>query len=292
MRNPTGYYRPRTVAEAVRLLSQPHITTVLLSGGALRLGTTDDPDYEAVIDLQAIDALGRIAVVEDGTLSLGANATLQTVARHDDTPPLLRQVLTRSLVWNRRNGITIGEAIEYPGEVAELTAALLALGATVVFAMPEEHRVPLPELHGLVEQPRLPQKGLITAVELPPAPAGRVWGEAHVARTPADTAIVSVAAVLVADSQGIVTEARLALAGVWPEPARLGTAAAASLVGAPLDEARIDRAVQTLEGEVAPVADYRGSAEYRRAMAGVLARRALAQCQKRLGQAQAAGIDR
>lgn len=291
MRNPTGYYRPRTVAEAVRLLSQPHITTVLLSGGALRLGTTDEPDYEAVIDLQAIDGLARIVVAEDGTLSLGANATLQAVARHANAPPLLRKTLTRSLTWNRRNAITVGEAVEYPGEVAELTAALLALGATVVFAMPEEHRVPLPELHAVVEQPRLPQKGLITAVELPPAPMGQVWGEAHVARTPADTAIVSVAAVLVADGQGVVTEARLALAGVWPEPARLATAAA-SLVGAPLDKDRIELAAQTLEGEVAPVADYRGGVEYRRAMAGVLARRALVQCQERLGQVRAAGIDR
>jgi CO/xanthine dehydrogenase FAD-binding subunit len=33
-----------------------------------------------------------------------------------------------------------------------------------------------------------------------------------------------------------------------------------------------------IEGEVAPEGDFRGSEEYRRAMAGVLTRRALEQC--------------
>ena len=48
MRNLAGYYRPKTVTEAVRLLSQPHITTVPLSGGALRL-SADKQEAEAVV---------------------------------------------------------------------------------------------------------------------------------------------------------------------------------------------------------------------------------------------------
>ncbi len=276
--NPTGYYRPQTIEEAVRLLSQPHIATALLSGGALRLASTGDATYEAVIDLQDIAALQRIEVADDGALLLGASATLETVASHEATPLLLQKVIRRTLTWNRRNAITLGEAIEHPSEVAEVMAALLALDATAVFAMPEELRVPLAEVDLVAEQPRVPQKGLVTFVELPAQVAGQVWGEAHVARTPADEAIVCVAAVLVINGEGAIDRARLACTGVWPEPARLAVAASQALVGGAREETLVNAALEALDQEIAPVADYRGSVEYRRAMARVLTCRALEQC--------------
>ncbi len=280
MRNPAVYYRPHSVAEVVNLLSQPHVDAVLLSGGALRLATTADPDYEAVIDLQAVEGLDAIYRAEDGAVFLGACATLQAVAVHDVTPPLLRQVLTRSLSWNRRNGITVGEAVEFCDTLPEWTAALLAFGAEVIFSATEERRIPLAQVAQTPEQPRLPRKGLSTGVWLAPPVPLRVWGEAHVARTPADEAIVSVAAVLdVAD--GVVRQGRLALCGVWPGGgACLAEVASARLAGDVLDEDRIAGVLAALDQEIAPVSDYRGSAEYRRAMAGVLARRALNQCRE------------
>lgn len=280
MRNPAVYYRPQTVAEVVSLLSQPHVDAVLLSGGALRLATTADPDYEAVIDLQSVEGLDVIYRAEDGAIFLGACATLQAVAAHEVAPPLLRRALTRSLPWNRRNGITVGEAVEFCDALPEWTAALLAFGAEVVFVAAEERRIPLALVAQTPEQPKLPRKGLSTGVWLaPPAPL-RVWGEAHVARTPADEAIVGVATVLdVAD--GVVRQGRLALCGVWPGGvARLAEAASAQLAGGRLDEARIAAVLAALDQEIAPVSDFRASAEYRRAMAGVLARRALNQCRE------------
>jgi CO/xanthine dehydrogenase FAD-binding subunit len=50
------------------------------------------------------------------------------------------------------------------------------------------------------------------------------------------------------------------------------------LVGAPLDKERIRAVAAAVEAEVSPKGDYRGSAEYRRAMAGVMTRRALERC--------------
>lgn len=276
--NPTGYYRPQTIKEAVRLLSQPHIATALLSGGALRLASTGDVTCEAVIDLQDIAELQRIDVADDGTLHLGASATLEAVVRHAHTPLLLKRVIRRTLTWNRRNAITLGEAIEHPAEVAELIAALLALDATAVFAMPEEQRIPLAEIDMVTEQPRVPRKGLVTVVELPAPQTGRVWEEAHVARTPADEAIVSVAAVLVIGDGGLVEQARLACTGLWLEPARLAVGASQALIGHPLDKAPIEAALAALDQEIVPVADYRGGIDYRRAMARVLACRALELC--------------
>ena len=102
------------------------------------------------------------------------------------------------------------------------------------------------------------------------------WGEARVARTPADEPIVAAVAVVELDG-GIVRQARVALVGAWREAARLAEAPSA-LLGGPLDGERIRAVAAAVEREVAPRGDFRGSAEYRRAMAGVLTRRALEQC--------------
>lgn len=285
MRKPTAYYTPKTLADVIGLLTQPHINAVLISGGALRLAAIADPDYEAVIDLRGVEGLEGVERATDGSVRLGACETLEAVAVHDLTPPLLRRVLVRTLPWNRRNGITVGETVEFCTLLPEWTAALLAFGAQVAFATPDERRIPLDQIAQIPEQPRLPRKGLITGVWLDaPAPL-HVWGEAHVARTPADEAITAAAAVLdVAD--GVVRQGRLALCGVWPDGARLAAEASAHLAGGPLDEARIADVLATLDGEIAPMSDFRGSADYRRAMAQVLARRALEQCREQHLQMQ------
>jgi CO/xanthine dehydrogenase FAD-binding subunit len=74
-----------------------------------------------------------------------------------------------------------------------------------------------------------------------------------------------------------VRQARLALIGVWPETVRLAEASA-QLIGGPLNEISIRAVAEAVEQEVAPRGDFLGSEEYRRAMAGVLTRRALEAC--------------
>jgi CO/xanthine dehydrogenase FAD-binding subunit len=118
-------------------------------------------------------------------------------------------------------------------------------------------------------------EGDVTTLHVP-LDGGWRWGEARVARTPADDPIVAaVAAVRVNDD--IVKEARVALSGAWSEAAKLAEAPAA-LVGDPLDEDRIREVAAAVEREITPQGDYLGSEEYRRAMAGVLTRRALEAC--------------
>jgi carbon-monoxide dehydrogenase medium subunit len=282
MSNPTGYYRPRTVDEAVRLLTQTHISTALLSGGALRLTAANEPEYEALVDVQEIEGLSAIVTGKDGGLQMGAAASLEMILRHGGVPALLRQTLQRTLTWNRRNAVSIAEAIEYPGRAAELVGALLALRATVVFAAPDEISVSLMDLVSGAMPPNLTPRRLILRVELPAQGPWTTWGSAWVARTPADSAIVGATAVIETDQAGIVLEAYLALSGVWGIPARIAEQASSALVGGALNETRIAAAVEALGLEIAPQADYQGSVEYRREMAGVLTRRALDQCLARL----------
>ncbi len=200
--------------------------------------------------------------------SIDADAPLQSVLDSPECPPLLRQTLTGTISWQTRDEKPVWRALTSPRVAPQWVAALLGLGATVTVERgdgPDE--VPLAVGAGL---PR-PH-----ALHVPLGGPGRRWGEAHVARTPADEPIVAALAVVEMDGSAV-HQARVALTGVWPEPVRLAEAPS-RLIGGLLDEERIRAVAEAVEKEVAPKGDFRGSEEYRRAMAGVLTRRALEQC--------------
>ena len=219
--------------------------------------------------------------------SVAADAPLQSVLDSPECPPLLRQTLTGTISWQTRNEMPVRGALTSPRVAPQWVAALLALGATVTVegeAGPAEV-----SLEALLQRKA---EGRVSAlhVEVGGLPsvsggAGGVrWGEAHVARTPADAPIVAAVAVVEmgdpstgSGQGGIVQQARIALTGVWPEAVRLAEAPA-RLVGGLLNEESIRAVAEAVEEEVAPKGDFLGSQEYRRAMASVLTRRALEQC--------------
>ncbi len=198
--------------------------------------------------------------------SIDTDKSLQTVLDDPVCPSLLTRILTGPLSWQVRNETTVGRALRASRLAPQWIAALLAMGATVTV---DDEEAPVEAAL------RREVKGDMTALHVPLGGDWR-WGEAHVARTPADDPIVAaVAAVRLNDD--IVKEARVALSGAWPETAKLAEAPM-ELVGELLDEGHIQEVAAAVEQEVAPQGDYLGSEEYRRAMAGVLTRRALEAC--------------
>lgn len=209
--------------------------------------------------------------MENLVWSIDTDASFQLVLDSPECPSLLRQTLTGALSWQTRNQALVGRALRSSQIAPQWVAALLALRATVTV---EGKEMPLETALQRVE-------GDLSTVHIPLPHGGgregrRWWGEAHVARTPADDPIVAAVAVVEMDGS-VVQHARVALTGVWPEAVRLAEAPS-RLVGGPLDEDSIREAAAAVEEEVAPAGDFRGSAEYRRAMAGVLTRRALEAC--------------
>ena len=89
-----------------------------------------------------------------------------------------------------------------------------------------------------------------------------------------DYATVSVAAVVATDASGACTHARIALGGAGPVPLRAHDAERA-LMGRRVDDAAIREAAALAAAATDPIADLRGSAEYKRAMAAVWTERAL-----------------
>jgi CO/xanthine dehydrogenase FAD-binding subunit len=163
----------------------------------------------------------------------------------------------------------VGRALVSPSIAPQWTAALLALGASVTIGLDsEEQTVPFEVLF------KRQVKGEVLALHVPTA--GVKWGEAHAGRTLADEPIVAATAGMELQD-GIVSRACVALIGAWSQP--VGLAKSADLLVGSAPDADVIQAVgRQVEEEVAPNGDFRGSEEYRRALAGVLTRRALQQC--------------
>jgi carbon-monoxide dehydrogenase medium subunit len=189
------------------------------------------------------------------------------------------------LSWQLRNENMVIQAVRSPRLAPQFLAALLALGAEVLVG--ESARALLAgegKLLADILRQATPHFDSMSAVCVPLDVPGRAWGESRVTRTPADAPIVGAIAVVdLDDSRGaraVVRQARLALTGAWGDPARL-VESAGLLVGDALSAARIQQVAAAVEQEVAPRDDFYGSADYRRAMAAVLTRRALEDCQRR-----------
>jgi CO/xanthine dehydrogenase FAD-binding subunit len=205
----------------------------------------------------------------DGWWSIDANLSLQQLLDEPGCPPLMRHTLSRELSWQERNRRQIQRALRSPRVAPRWSAALLALGATATTEGEDS------SAHQSVEA-LLEIKRAVNITRLHVPIAGLSWGEARVGRTPADEPIVAAVAA-VATTHGIVSQARVALTGVWPKPVGLAKAPA-KLIGERLTQDQILSIAAEMEGEVEPEGDFRGSEEYRRAMAVVLTRRALEQC--------------
>jgi CO/xanthine dehydrogenase FAD-binding subunit len=258
--------KPQVLSEALDLLRQPR--AVPMAGGTwlvprLQRGMPGSlaGTVETVVDLSTL-GLNTIQLDEQEGLELGATATLAAVAAHDGCRHLaggiLAEAARRTAPPNVRNAATVGGTIVRAEPESELLLALLALAALVVIDDGQPRPLPLSDL---LPGPRAAiGRGLILKVHIPPLDSTVGGGLARVARTPADYPIVAAAAV------GDGHTARIALGGVAPAPLLLR-------LGSP---AELDQAIATALADVDTPADFRGSAGYRRAMAPILAHRALA----------------
>ena len=275
--NPTEFHRPLDLDQALRLLQRSAPATRALMPGPR---APDEPfaDVEAVVDLSQL-ALDRIEPGDDGALSLGAFATLQTLATHEAARALAGGLLSDSAALAggnaQRQAATVGGAVrQHLGAMAGLTRdgppevalALLALDARlVVRGASGETAMPLSDYYDTGGM--LARDALLVAVRIPVQPEGARGALARVARTPKDQAIVAAAAV---SAPGLV---RLCVAGATPRPLRLASLEAS--LTPPLTTAALNALPAQVEALMDPRSDFRASADYRRVMAGVLARRAL-----------------
>jgi len=169
---------------------------------------------------------------------------------------------------------TIGGSLAHADPAAELPAVAMALDAEFVVRGPSGERViPAAQwFEGYLTTSRRPDE-LLVEVRFPTARGDTGVSFTEVARRHGDFAIVGLAASLVL-SGGVISEARLAFAGVSEVPVR--AAAAEELLAGERPSAELfDEAARRATEDLDPPADLHGSSDYRKTVAAAVVRRGL-----------------
>ncbi len=283
------YEAPKTVSEAVELLAEHQDEASVLAGGqslipllALRLARP-----AVLIDINGIGELSGVSAA-DGWVAIGA-MTREYVAEESetvaDTVPLLAAALPLIGHEAIRNRGTIGGSLAHADPAAELPAVARALDAEfVVYGQSGERVVPAAEwFEGYLTTSRRPDE-LLVEVRFPAAGRGTGISFQEVARRHGDFAIVGLAASLTL-SEGAISDARLALAGISDVPVRAGDAEDL-LVGERPSPELFDEAARRATDDIDPPADLHGSADYRKKVAAALVRRGLRAAADNAGERQ------
>jgi carbon-monoxide dehydrogenase medium subunit len=272
------YEAPATLAEAVGLLAEHQDEASVLAGGqsliplmALRLARP-----AVLIDINGLSELSLVAA-KDGHVTIGA-MTREYVAEDSatvgDTVPLLAAALPLIGHEAIRSRGTIGGSLAHADPAAELPAVALALDAEfVVRGQAGERVIPAADwFEGYLATSRRPDE-LLTEVRFPAAGPGTGVAFLEVVRRHGDFAIVGVAVSLTL-ADGVISDARLAFAGVSDVPVR--TAEAEDLLSGERPSAELfAEAARVATAGLDPPADLNGSSEYRKQVAAALVRRGL-----------------
>jgi CO/xanthine dehydrogenase FAD-binding subunit len=272
------YEAPTTIAEAVDLLAEHEDEASVLAGGqsliplmALRLARP-----AVLIDINGLSELSLVAAT-DGRVTIGA-MTREYVAEDSatvgDTVPLLAAALPLIGHEAIRSRGTIGGSMAHADPAAELPAVALALDAEfVVRGRAGERVVPAADwFEGYLATSRRPDE-LLTEVRFPAAAPGTGVAFLEVARRHGDFAIVGLAVSLTL-ADGVISDARLAFAGVSDVPVRVAEAEDLLAGERPSAELFAEAAWVATAG-LDPPADLNGSSEYRKQVAAALVRRGL-----------------
>lgn len=282
---PFAYQRVESVDELLdRLAEDPEGSRILAGGTDLIVFMTDGKlAPRTLVDPKAIAELNGIHV--NGGVRLGALTTMREIERH----PELRRRYTALAAGAHEVGsvqircrATIGGNIGTASPAADAIPGLLVHGAIAHLASREGTRqVPVAELFVGPGRTNIQPDEALTSLQLPAVPPRTgSWYIKLATRKAMDIAFVGVAARVTLNEDGTVAEAAVALGAVAPTP-MLARAAGELLAGSPVTDEALAAAAEAAQQAASPISDRRASAAYRRAMVGVLTRRALAQAAAR-----------
>ncbi len=272
---------PDSVEGVLALLEQHADQARLIAGGTALVTMLRQSLVQAdrLVSLHRVPGLARIDQ-RDGALHIGAltsHRDVETSPLVQQHAPLLAEVYRRVATVRIRNMATVGGGLAHADPAQDPLPGLLALGASARLVSPHGERVvPVGELFLDYYETAIAPDEVLTEVIVPQQPQGaRSVYLKYLPRTADDYATVSVAATARVEDgrcQGL----RVALGAVAPTPVH-ATSVEEALEGQKPTPELVRRAAELVAGQVDPMDDPRGSAEYKRDMAVVFTRRALAQ---------------
>ena len=270
-----AFYAPRSLVGALELGHRMPAAKILAGGTDLGLLASQKREtIPQIIYLGAVEELRRWK-------ESSSEITIGSLVSYDEAAkglarlyPGLAVYLSRFGSRQIRNLGTIGGNIGTASPIGDFLPILLALSA----------RIRLRSLTGGAREldadayfidyrkTAIRPDELIEAIVIPKLASGEVfWADKISKRRDQDISTVCSACLLALDG-GKVSKARLAFGGMAPVPVR-ARGAEVALVGRPFDEGAIADASAALVQELRPIDDWRGSGEYRLAVAQNLLRR-------------------
>ncbi len=284
--HPFEYHAPTSLPDAIALLDKYGDEAKLLAGGHSLLPMMKlrfaQPGH--LIDLGRVTGLKGIAQVGN-EIHIGAmtteNELIWSKLLADKAPLLVEGAGWISDPQVRYKG-TIGGDISHGDPGNDHPALMLALDASFVLKGRAGERVVKADGFFLGLYSTLLEPGeILTQIRVPIPAAGSGWAYEKLKRKTGDFATAA-AAVMLKMQGANVAAVSIALTNVGATPLK-ATAAESWLRGKPLDAANLDQAARLAMEICDPVADQRGDAQYKTAMAGEMTRRALLSARSRAG---------
>jgi CO/xanthine dehydrogenase FAD-binding subunit len=285
------YCRPDTVAEALALLAEGAEEAAVLAGG-MSLGPMLNLRMvrpKRVIDISRLTGLSAIKVDRDrvvtGATMVQADALDSAVVR--EALPLLASALPWVGHFQTRNSGTLGGSIAHADPSAEIPLCAVTSDAIIVLrSHRRERRVRASEFfRGALVTARQPDE-LVVAIDWPRARPDGGHAFEEIAQRHGDFAIAAAACEVVLDGDERIGRLTLGLGGVVDRPIAVDTQEA---VGAMADGGMATTLARRVAANVEPMEDHVASADYRRALAGVLIERvvlrAIADARRKAGVA-------
>ena len=274
------YYRPGSVADAVRLLADLGEEARVVAGGhsLIPMMKLRMAQPEHLIDLQDLAELKGISVAA-GTVTLGALTSQAAIVASDELArvcPILKETALQIADPQVRALGTIGGNVANGDPGNDMPAVMQALDAVfLLHSRAGSRNVRARDFYQGAFFTALQEGEILTALRFDAPPQGHGSAYLKQKRKIGDYATAA-AAVILTISAGRCASAAVALTNVGDTPL-LAEAASQALVGSALDRAAIDAAVAAAEAITSPAADGRGPVQFRTKIAGVMVRRAIAQ---------------
>lgn len=279
---------PASLAEALEAMGEGGKQVLPIAGGtnvvvAMREGAHRGKtlmDVGRLKELQGIEMTNGFVRVGGGT-TLAELLESPLIAEYGQPLHQAARVFANPLIRNRA---TVAGNIEDASPAADTAPPLLVMEAEVeLVSRSGRRRVALDQfMLGANRTARHPDE-LIVALYWPVPEAGSVGYHQKLAlRKGTACSVISAAVMLVGDTSGTVTKARVALGAVAPTPIRV-PAAENALVGGRLTAEIVEQAAGLAAEAAQPIDDVRATTAYRRRMVRVLVKRLLGQVALELG---------
>ncbi|MEC9341676.1 MAG: xanthine dehydrogenase family protein subunit M [Pseudomonadota bacterium] len=272
------YSAPANLADAVALLAGGGSPAVLAGGTDLLVQLRGGrPEPSAFIDIKRIPELTAIRMAGD-VVSIGAAVPAAQITEHPELGAVFPGVVEAlGLIGSTQiqGRATPGGNLCNASPAADSVPAMVASGAICRVAGPAgERRIPVEQFVTGPGKTVLRAGEFLVCLELPRPAAGTADAYLRfIPRTEMDIAVAGAAVSLTLDAGGVCTAARVAIGAVAPTVLLVPDAADA-LIGSRLEDNALNEAGAAASAIARPIDDKRGTVAYRKAVVGVLTRRA------------------